>query len=176
MVEVIASTSKGVGGHQRPNRGATDTWLTPPQVISALGRFDLDPCAAPRPRPWETAEHTFTLPDEDGLAESWFGRVFLNPPYGPETGRWLERLADHGTGTALIFARTETEMFHRFVWERASALLFLEGRIHFHYPDGTRAKFNSGAPSVLVAYGSQDAQALVVAVSSGRLDGKVVPL
>ena len=34
---------------------------------------------------------------------------------------------------------------------------FIHGRLHFHYPDGTRAKANSGAPSVLVAYGKEDA-------------------
>ena len=42
------------------------------------------------------------------------------------------------------------------VWNRATAVLFLHGRLHFHYADGTRAKANSGAPSVLVAYGEWD--------------------
>jgi len=39
-------------------------------------------------------------------------------------------------------------------------VLFLEGRLHFHYPDGTRAKANAGAPSCLVAYGRYDAYKL----------------
>ena len=34
---------------------------------------------------------------------------------------------------------------------------------YFHHADGTRAKANSGAPSVLVAYGQADADALAVA-------------
>ena len=33
--------------HQRPHRGASDVWLTPPEIIDAVGPFDLDPCAAP---------------------------------------------------------------------------------------------------------------------------------
>jgi hypothetical protein len=70
------------------------------------------------------------------------------------------RLADHGNGIALIFARTETEMFHRLVWRMATALLFLEGRLHFRRLDGTRAPFNAGAPSVLVAYGESNAEIL----------------
>jgi len=150
--------SRGVGGHQRAYRGFTDDWLTPPEIIAALGPFDLDPCAS-EPMPWPTASTMWTKAD-DGLAREWFGRVWLNPPYGPETGRWLKRLADHGTGTALIFARTETAMFHDHVWQRATAVLFLRGRLHFHYPSGERASFNAGAPSVLVAYGARDAQAL----------------
>src|SRR5437763_5696 len=83
-----------------------------------------------------------------GWTRRWTGRVFMNPPYGPETGKWLARLADHGDGIALIFARTETEMFHRHGWQRADAMLFLRGRLHFHSVDGARAAANAGAPSV----------------------------
>lgn len=74
--------------------------------------------------------------------------------------RWLRRLADHGHGTGLIFARTETSWFVEQVWHRATALLFLDGRVHFHHADGTRAAANAGAPSVLVAYGPEDADRL----------------
>jgi hypothetical protein len=98
--------------------------------------------------------------------------VWLNPPYGPETGKWLKRLADYGRGTALIFARTETEMFFSHGWERADAMLFLRGRLHFHRLNGERAKMNAGAPSVLIAYGAADAAAL----ESAGLAGKFVRL
>lgn len=143
----------GMGGHQSAN-ALKEEWLTPPEIIRALGAFDLDPCA-PISRPWPTASMHFTKLD-NGLSKPWRGRVFLNPPYGPETGQWLARLADHRYGTALIFARTETQHFHEFVWEKASGLLFLKGRLHFHHVNGQRAAANSGAPSVLVAYGDQD--------------------
>lgn len=167
------TNSRGVGGHQRPYQGQTDTWLTPPEIVEALGRFDLDPCAAPHPRPWFLAEENWSLPEADGLSRGWFGRVWLNPPYGPATGMWLERLAWHGTGTALIFARTETQMFFEQVWERADGLLFLRRRLHHHrWPDGRRTKLNAGAPSVLVAYGAQDLEAL----KTSGLDGRVVQL
>lgn len=164
---------KGIGGHQSHNP-ATTTWLTPPALIQGLGgasSFDLDPCAAPA-QPWATAKRMVALP-ADGLASDWDGRVWLNPPYSTgEVEAWLQRLGDHGEGTALIFARTDTECFHRQVWSRASGLLFLEGRLHFHHADGTRAKANSGAPSVLCAYGSQD---LDILFESG-LAGALVPL
>lgn len=160
---------RGMGGHHSAAAGK-DEWLTPPRLLRALGPFDLDPCAASRwgewhpcgplhVRPWPTARHHVSAPD-DGLRTSWFGRVWCNPPYGREAAAWLERMAAHGRGTALVFARTETDMFFAHVWPRATALLFLQGRLHFHHFDGRRAPANSGAPSVLIAYGERDAAAL----------------
>lgn len=147
----------GMGSHQSAAI-KEETWLTPPYILDRIGMFDLDPCAA-LDQPWRTAATQYTVED-NGLAQAWHGRVWLNPPYGRQTGQWLSRLADHGNGIALIFARTETAMFFEHVWRKASALLFLEGRIHFHHADGTRAKANAGAPSVLVAYGKENAEVL----------------
>lgn len=148
---------KGIGGHHSHDAGK-DEWLTPPEVIAALGRFDLDPCS-PVNRPWPTADRHFTIID-NGLKKPWSGRVWCNPPYGAAAADWLARCADHGDAVALIFARTETRMFFEHVWNKASALLFIEGRLHFHHVDGTRAAANSGAPSVLVAYGDRNVEAL----------------
>lgn len=160
-------TAKGIGGHTLPNKGATDSWITPREIVTALGEFDLDPCQCV-PQPWPCAKAFFTEED-NGLMQPWNGRVWLNPPYS-KAEQFLQRLADHGRGTALIFARTETEMFKRFIWERASAVMFLWGRLYFHYPDGTRANGNSGAPSVLVTFGARDAAALL----TSNLGGSVV--
>lgn len=151
---------KGMGSHQSA-RARTTTWLTPRPILAALGPFDLDPCSAPDPKSWPTAQSHYTWPAQDGLALPWIGRVWLNPPYGNEADAWMRRLAEHGTGTALIFARTETETFFRHVWERADALLFLRGRLHFHHADGRASKDNAGAPSVLIAYGRHDAERLL---------------
>lgn len=157
----------GMSSHHSA-KAETETWLTPPLIIETLGPFDLDPCAAPHPRPWPTAAAHITWPD-DGLAAPWFGRVWCNPPYtNAAVRRWLTKLALHGRGTALIFARTETENFFRCVWEQATAVLFLEGRLFFHYPDGSRAPNNSGAPSVLVAYGKEDTERLETSGIPGR--------
>jgi len=147
-----------MGSHQSA-RMETDVWLTPPHIVEALGPFDLDPCS-PIGRPWDTAAKHYTIED-DGLSHEWEGRVWMNPPYGKQAATWLERLAKHGDGIALVFARTETKMFFDWVWPYASSMLFIEGRLHFHRPDGTRAKANSGAPSVLIAYGHGAAQRLI---------------
>lgn len=147
-----------IGSHTRPHAGLTDSWITPKEIIDTLGPFDLDPCQCEQ-QPWPCANRFYTIKD-NGLEQPWNGRVWLNPPYGPEAKHWLYKLASHNHGTALVFARTETEMFVKEVWNYASAILFIAGRLHFYYPDGTRAKGNSGGPSVLVAYGEYDARRL----------------
>ena len=147
----------GIGSHQS-GKMMNDEWLTPPEIVKELGPFLLDPCA-PIKRPWDTAFHHYTKED-DGLRQPWSGRVCLNPPYGREASAWLDKLKKHGKGIALIFARTETDMFFRHVWNDAHSLLFIEGRLYFHYVDGSRAKANSGAPSVLIAYGEEESEVL----------------
>jgi hypothetical protein len=151
--------------HQRPYRGATDVWLTPPEIIAAVGPFDLDPCAS-LGRPWDTARRHFTV-DDDGLAQEWQGLVWCNPPFGPEAARWLERCADHGDAVALVPARTETRWFVSQVWHRATGVLFLHGRPHFHHPDGRRSAANCGAPICLVAYGRRASDRLMLCGLSG---------
>ena len=70
-----------------------DEWLTPPELIKALGKFDLDPCS-PIKRPWNTAKHHYNIND-NGLLMPWEGRVFCNPPYGNQAVKWLEKCALH---------------------------------------------------------------------------------
>lgn len=156
---------KGMGSHQSANM-KKDEWLTPPRLIKALGDFDLDPCA-PILRPWPTAKKHFTVED-DGLVLPWTGRVFLNPPYGLEAANWLGRIALHGNGIALLFARTETKMFFDHIWNKANAVLFIQGRLYFHHVDGTVAAANAGAPSVLVAYSEADAECLRTCGIAGK--------
>lgn len=147
------SQGRGIGGHTSAVRGASDDWLTPPEIVKKLGPFDLDPCASIS-QPWVTAEKMLTI-DDNGLWADWTGYVWCNPPYGPQVGEWMGKLATHGNGIGLIFARTETKEFHRQVWNRANALFFFAGRLFFHQPiTGKRAAHNAGGPSVLVAYGN----------------------
>ena len=148
-----------LGSHQT-TIGKIQTWITPKPIIEVLGPFDLDPCAA-EPRPWDCAVENWSEGQLDGLAVPWEGRVWLNPPFHRyEVGEWIQRLAEHGNGTALLHARTEAAWFEP-VWRKARAILFLADRIHFHYQDGRRAEANSGAPACLVAFGAWDVNKLV---------------
>src|SRR5262245_51905518 len=108
--------ARAIGGHHSARPG-TEEWLTPPSLLEELGgvdSFDLDPCT-PIEQPWPTAKARYTIRD-NGLIQPWHGRVWLNPPYSTEAlMQWLGRLAEHNQGTALIFARTETEAFFKHV-------------------------------------------------------------
>lgn len=147
-----------------------ETWLTPPELIKALGTFDLDPCT-PVEMPWKTADKMLSLErDGDGLAAEWRGRVWLNPPYGRKTFDWLRKLADHGRGIALIFARTETKGFQREVFGKAHCVFFLAGRLKFHRADGTQGDC-ANAPSCLVSYSLADTKAIFDAAKRGDIAG-----
>ncbi len=155
--------------------GKSDSWGTPPDMLGRLGRFDLDPCAFPRPLK-ACATYSLALPFEDGLKSDWsIGeskagelqpqdrvRVWCNPPFNRyERPKWMRKMAEHGNGIMLIPAATETKAFAEFVWSMADAVCFVYGRPHFHYVDGTRAKANCGCSIVLVAYGESNVVALI---------------
>ena len=143
-----------------------DEWLTPKHITNTLGPFDLDPCS-PICRPWDTAAHHFDK-THDGLRAPWFGSVWCNPPYGKETFKWLSKLADHGNGIALVFARTETIGFHEQVWQRADAVFFFKGRLKFCYVNGSEADV-ANAPSCLIAYGKSSVDKLQNSEFTGKL-------
>ena len=136
-------------------------WLTPPEIIKALGPFDLDPCSpVPERRPWPTARNHYDITD-NGLRKEWKGRVWCNPPYENSlAGSFLSKCADHGNAIVLIFARVETGNWFDYIWGRAHAVLFIKGRLCFYHSSGKPAEASAGAPSALIAYGAENADAL----------------
>lgn len=136
-------------------------WYTPAWVFKALGlTFDLDPASPHDHDSAVPAANKYTVFD-DGLSKPWFGRVFINPPYGPTTGQWVRRLCDHGNGIALVFSRTDTSWFHEAA-RSASAVLFVAGRIDFipgH--ENKHKKARAGAGTVFFAFGHDCAEALM---------------
>lgn len=69
---------------------------------------------------------------------------------------------------ALIFVRTETATFFPWVWDYASAFLFLKGRVNFYTKEGVEGG-SAGAPSMLIAYGERDARCLAQCGLPGKL-------
>lgn len=148
----------------------TDEWYTPREIIESLGEFDLDPCAPVAPL-WSTAKNAFTKHD-DGLSQEWFGRVWLNPPYSrPLIERFVEKMAEHNNGIALLFNRADSKMFHEQIFDKATAILFMRKRIRFYRPDGTQGG-SPGCGSVLIAYGYKNALLL----KESGIEGKYVEL
>ena len=129
----------------------SDEWYTPEKIPSALGPFDLDPCAGPM----NHARVNIRRP-ACGLTAEWSGRVWLNPPYS-NVHDWLEKMIAHGDGIALVDARPVSQWFQRAV-ASACAVPWLRGRIDFQRPD--RVATHPPVGSVLVAYGQRNAEAL----------------
>lgn len=135
----------------------TSEWYTPKRVldavVAALGEIDLDPCADHGRSVPATTHYTET---DDGLAQEWAGRVYMNPPYGRTIGAWTERLvAEFHAGRvteaiALLPARIETDWFYALeaVW-----FCNIEGRLAFSDHE-TSAPF----PSVAVYLGQEGDQ------------------
>lgn len=147
--------------HDRNLEKTKHEWLTPPEIIKALGEFDLDPCAPiADKRPWPTAHNHYDITN-DGLKMPWFGRVWCNPPYETKlASAFLSKCIEHGNAIALIFARTETENWFKYIWGKADCVLFIKGRLTFYHASGKVANCSAGAPSALIAYGANNASVL----------------
>lgn len=111
----------------------TVEWSTPQgffdKLNAELGPFDLDPCAVA-----ENAKCAkFYTKAENGLSQPWSGRVFMNPPYGREIGKWIKKAWESSRGGAfvvcLIPARTDTAYWHDFVMK--GEVRFVRGRLYF---------------------------------------------
>lgn len=149
---------------------ATDEWYTPLELIKALGKFDLDPCAPEKPL-WQTAGIMYNRKD-NGLEKEWFGRVWLNPPYSrPLITQFVNKMAEHGNGVALLFNRCDNAMFHDIIFPTATAMKFLRKRIKFYRPDGSQGD-SPGCGSVLIAWGETNADA----IRNCNLVGKYIKL
>ena len=120
----------------RTSRGASMKirYETPPKTMDLIrekwGPFDLDPCCEKRTA---KAPKFFTKKD-DGLSRPWFGRVFMNPPYGDKNlDIWMEKAYDESSKGAKVFclvpAQTGAKWFHR--WAIHGKVHFLQGKVYF---------------------------------------------
>lgn len=135
-------------------------WYTPTWIFETLGlEFGTDPAS---PHDMETpvpARVKYTVFD-DGLKQPWYGRVWLNPPYGLTTPQWMHRFVEHGHGIALVFSRTDAAWCQRAL-ESATAILFLAGRIDFTPgKENQHKKGRAGAGTLMLAFGDDCANAL----------------
>lgn len=111
----------------------TDMWETPQDLFDNLDNefhFTLDVCAVK-----ENAKcKNFYSPEQDGLSQPWIGRVWCNPPYGRQIGKWVRRAlfasAEGATVVMLLPARTDTKWFHEYIYHKAE-IRFIRGRLKF---------------------------------------------
>ena len=129
---------------------ATTEWETPQLLFEELswtyGGFTLDPCAMR-----ENAKCArFFSREEDGLRQPWDGKVFLNPPYGREIGRWVKKAYEESLKGTLVVcllpARTDTSWWQDYA--KRGHIHFLRGRLRFG-----DAKNTAPFPSAIVTFG-----------------------
>lgn len=122
-------------------------WETPQWLFDELNEefhFDLDPCST-----HENAKcRDHYTKEEDGLIQDWTGRrVFCNPPYGHEIGKWVKKAYESKCLTVMLIpARTDTRWFHQYIYIYAE-IRFIKGRIRF-----SNARYNAPFPSMIVIF------------------------
>ena len=148
------------GEARTPTTHKSVEWYTPAWIFEELGLvFDLDPCSPHDMDSFVPATKKLTVFD-DGLKQPWKGKVWLNPPYGPNTGTWMARMAAHANGIALVFSRTDAAWCQQ-AMQSADLMLFMAGRINF-VPGRENAHKTSGAGAgtVMFAWGLECTNAL----------------
>lgn len=129
----------------------SNEWATPQNLFDELNdefNFTLDPCATD-----ENAKcsNYFTIED-DGLSKDWSNDVvFMNPPYGREIKKWINKAYEESlngaTVVCLIPARTDTTYWHDFIFGKTNDIRFLRGRLKFG-----KSKNSAPFPSAIVVY------------------------
>lgn len=113
---------------------ASPEWPTPQWLVDQLaaefGPFDLDPAATAS----NAKAPAFYTRADDGLAQRWKGRVWLNPPYGRTIAAWMAKaraeVADGNADrvVALVPARVDTQWWRDSI-AAASLVRIWPGRI-----------------------------------------------
>lgn len=150
-----------------PSAGASNEWYTPKYIFDALGEvFDLD-VAAPEGGPPHVPCETFLTEAADGMAATWNGFVWMNPPFGGRNALdpWLDKFFHHGNGIALTPDRTSAPWWHNAA-AKADAILFTRGKVSFLRPDGSVGK-SPGSGTTLWACGQRAVDALLRAQTAG---------
>lgn len=128
-----------------------DDWETPKWLFDQLDaqyHFELDVCAQSH----DTKCKRFFSPEQDGLSHPWYGACWMNPPYGREIVKWVQKAyyaATYGGATVvcLLPARTDTNWWHEYVLGGASQITYLRGRLRF-----VGAKNSAPFPSAVVVF------------------------
>lgn len=173
--------SRGFTHESQHNESAE--WYTPPEIFEALGlTFDLDPCSPGEGKDFVPARKRYTKQD-NGLLQNWEGLVFMNPPYGMETAKWMDKLANYGNGIALVFSRTDVKWFQSNI-SKMSGVCFISSRTKFYQGSKDVRGGTPGAGSMLCCFGDVAAEAaknsnlgafLVPIIQEAPVEEKLVP-
>jgi hypothetical protein len=156
--------------------GSSDSpeWYTPDYIVKLvcelMGEIDTDPCSNSHATPYVPARIPFTKED-DGLTQHWQGKTYLNPPYGSEIGKWVDKLIDeyeHGEveeAVALLPARIDTIWFQPLY---AYLMCNVRGRIQF-----ANSPYHAPFPCVIAYLGEREEDFIRVFKETGPIMRKV---
>ena len=109
-------------------------WETPIDFFNKLDevfKFEIDVAASDDNA---KCEKYFTE-KTDGLSQKWEGICWLNPPYGREQIKWIEKAhkesLNGATVVCLIPARPDTKVWQEVIFKKAIAVCFVKGRLKF---------------------------------------------
>ena len=110
------------------------TGRTPDDLYNILDNefhFDFDPCPLVQLRLFEILNGKVPF---DGLTISWKKRNYCNPPYANQKA-WVEKAYNESLKNKicvmLLPARTDTKLFHDFIFKKAHEIRFIKGRLRF---------------------------------------------
>ena len=128
----------------------SDDYDTPKWIFDALKiEFDLD-VACPVDGPRHTPCKKYFTQEDDGLAQKWHGRVFMNPPFS-HTNNWAIRFIEHANGICLV-PMSQSKWFDK-LWQTADAVVALPPNLKF-------VQGKIFMPTVLCGYGASNVDAL----------------
>lgn len=151
----------------------SEDWYTPQSVIDCVlelfGVINLDPCSNGSHIP---AEKHYTIAD-NGLNHNWYGKIYVNPPYGETIGLWIDKvIEEYSNGNIeqavlLLPARTDTKWFRKL---NKHLLCFVNGRLKF-------SGHNNSAPfpNVIVGVGCNENDFINVFGKMGDVYKRVIP-
>ena len=127
----------------------TDQWSTPQDLFNELDAefgFELDVCAD---KANAKCSRYFTEAD-DGLAQTWSGVCWMNPPYGEAIGKWVQKARESAEAGATVVCLVPARVDTAWWWHncRYGEVRFLRGRLKFGGSE-TSAPF----PSAVVIFG-----------------------
>lgn len=133
----------------------TEEWTTPKYLFDEINReflLNTDVCATKENAKLEA----YWSKKDNGLNQDWTGlRCWMNPPYGRDIGRWVEKAATRGADivVSLLPADTDTRWFHKYILPENEVgnglpiIRFIKGRLNF-----SDSKNSAPFPSMIVIF------------------------
>ena len=129
----------------------SNEWNTPEDLYNTLNNefnFTLDPCTNGENNKCDK----FYTEKENGLTQDWSKDIVsMNPPYGRQISQWIEKAYNESLKgskvVCLIPSRTDTKYWHDFIFNKASEVRFIKGRLKFG-----GSKNSAPFPSAIIVY------------------------